>query len=113
MWKDAQQVTDHLREATRIETEELATLKKVIEDYDKELANVDFGTGETKGSGVTPTPTDVKTSPGKAPSFGDRRPDAVEDDSEIQFMKARNVEARKLTNEEMVIYAENIKAIVN
>ena len=107
MWKDAQQVTDHLREATRIETEELATLKKVIEDYDKELANVDFGTGETKGSGVTPTPTDVKTSPGKAPSFGDRRPDAVEDDSEIQFMKARNVEARKLTNEEMVIYAEN------
>lgn len=104
VWKDAQQVVDHLREATRIETEELATLKKVIADYDKEMANVDFGTGETKGNKGTPTASPA----GKAPTLQlDKKPDAVEDDASIQLLRERNVLTRELSNEEMVILAEN------
>lgn len=106
VWKDGQQVVDHLREATRIETEELAVINQVIANLDEELSGVDFGTGKTKGNKPTTTPT---TSPGKAPTFGDRRPDSVEDDAEIKFMEARNVLAKELTNEEMVILAENIR----
>ncbi len=108
MWGTAQQVVDHLREANRIQNEEIATLDKVMKDLDKELANVDFGTGKVKRTKGTTSPT--STSPGKAPSLQlDKKPDAVEDDLEIQFMKARNIKARKLTNEERVILAENIR----
>ena len=106
VWKDAQQVVDHFREATRIETEELAVINKVIEDTNEKLANVDFGTGEIKGSGGT-TPT--TTAPGKAPSLQDKRPNAVEDDASIQLLRSRNALTRELSNEEMVIYEENMR----
>lgn len=90
MWGTAQQVTDHLREATRIQNEEITTLDKVMKDLDKESANVDFGTEKTKRTKGTTSPT--STSPGKAPSLQlEKKPDAVEDDAEVKFKEARNV----------------------
>ena len=100
LWGVPQEIVDHLRAVNAAN----AIIKNLPEINFKDL---DFNTGNK--TTTTTTTTDVRTSPGKAPTFGDRRPDAVEDDLEIQFMKARNIVVKELTNEELVTLAENLR----
>lgn len=100
LWGIPQEIVDHLR-IVNSSNEIIKNLPKI------DFEDLDFGTGKNKpkggGGGAS------KTSPGKAPTFGDRRPDAVEKDLEIQFMKARNIIVKELTEEELVTLAENLR----
>ena len=97
-----QEIVDHLR-AVNAANAILNNLPEI------NFEDLDFGTGKDKTKGGGGGGGASKTSPGKAPSFGDRRPDAVENDLEIQFMKARNIVVKELTNEELVTLAENLR----
>ena len=91
------QVKKARKEGEKIQ-KELDTLDKIkYKEVKSPFVDEDTGGGDTR------------TPASKAPTLQDRRPDAVEDDATIQLLRERNALTRELTNEELVIYEENMR----